>query len=283
MQFLVVVTFAVFLCFVGCFGIAKFNRLSRWNRIYTLLGKKFGGDSKKNARGGVVPGTWLRGPSLSFDYGRTFCTLRNVKSRWFSTRRATELTMLWPERSLKLDVATQPLEKSQVGWRLRGLRRVEVEDPSFQSHFNASANDVPAARRLLSVSVRWQLERLRSFLGDQQLRVTIRRSQLVVGKPGYIREAQPLEDFVRLSLELFDQMMLVDPEGLSFVNDDSATIIGDVKCPICSEEILNEMVICTRCKTPHCQDCWEYNGQCATFACQETRFVALGGESARET
>ena len=71
--------------------------------------------------------------------------------------------------------------------------------------------------------------------------------------------------------------MLGKVSGIEFVREDEAAVVNDVKCPICSEEITHDMVVCTRCKTPHCHDCWQYNGQCATFACSETRYVRADG------
>ena len=49
----------------------------------------------------------------------------------------------------------------------------------------------------------------------------------------------------------------------------------DFRCPICSNEVMQDMVVCKRCKTPHCAECWEYNGKCATFACMEERCIRV--------
>ena len=39
------------------------------------------------------------------------------------------------------------------------------------------------------------------------------------------------------------------------------------KCPVCSTQINEEPKVCQRCFTPHHQDCWDYCGECAVFAC----------------
>lgn len=156
---------------------------------------------------------------------------------------------------------------------------MEVDDPTFQSQYYVSSNSPSVAKRLLNPSVRWQIEQLRRHANDNELSISVFRGSLMVSKPGYIRQYQPLEDFVRFSLELFDLLMLVDAKGIEFLNVDQAAVVADVKCPICSEQIMLDMVVCARCKTPHCQDCWEYNGQCATFACSETRCIQVGNVS----
>ena len=43
-------------------------------------------------------------------------------------------------------------------------------------------------------------------------------------------------------------------------------------CQICGDLILNKYVSCTACETQYHKDCWNYNGQCATFGCPSTTF-----------
>ncbi|MEM7782618.1 MAG: RING finger protein [Planctomycetota bacterium] len=184
--------------------------------------------------------------------------------------------MVWPNSKIILEISSN-LSKS--GFRSRSVKKMETADSEFDSAFRTATNQSETVQRLLSRGVRWQIEKLRRLAKDDQLIVTIYRGNLTISTPGFIKDYVKLDDFLRLSLELFDQMMLVDAEGIEFVNDDMATVVDDVKCPICSGEITFDLVICTRCKTPHCKDCWEYNGQCATFACGETRYVSIGSAS----
>lgn len=269
MEGLILAVGAVILVFIVTFVAAAFRRISRWNRTYDRLGKRYGGKTSRKV--GVVYGMGLSKPSMTFDYGRTFCSLRNRKSYRTSTGRSTELSMIWPNKKFKLEVGTSPPRTRH--WGGGNMKQVEIDSPKFQSDFFVSSNQPFNAQRFLNKSVQWQIEQLRRHLGDNEVYISISRGGLVVSKPGYIKEHQALDDFVRFALKLFDQLMLVNAEGIAFVNEDEASIVGDVKCPICSEDIMQDMVVCTRCKTPHCKDCWQYNGQCATFACSETRFV----------
>lgn len=41
-------------------------------------------------------------------------------------------------------------------------------------------------------------------------------------------------------------------------------------CPVCSKELSGESTLCVACGTPHDSECWDYNGQCATFGCGST-------------
>ncbi len=270
MEVLVFAFFAVVTVFVLSFLFAAFRRLNRWNRTYDRLSKRYGGQGK----GGVVFGFGLTKPGLTFDYGRTFCSLRNRKAFRFSNGKQTELSMVWPNRKLRFEISTSPAKK-QRAWAGK-MKQVFIEELQFQSNYFVSCNEPLMVQRMLTTSVQWQIEQLRRHMGNHEVCISLTRGNLVVAKPGYIKDRLQLEDFVRFALDFFDQLMLIDAEGIEFVNEDQASVVDDVKCPICSEEIMNNMVVCSRCKTPHCQDCWHYNGQCATFACSETRCIYAG-------
>lgn len=273
------IVFLLFLAIISVFAAvaAKLRGGSSWSRSYRELSKRYGGYSKgfkKNARQ-FATGFGLKKPFLYFNYGRTFCRLRNRKRTEFSTNRSTEMLMDWKDRKLQLVVSTRS-QQTQLSVRSNSLRQVFIDQPQFQADFHVSSNRPEVAKRMLNNSVQWQIEELRRHMGKRELLIKIGPGKLLVAKPGYIKGQQDLEDFVRFSLNLFDQLMLVDAQGIEFVNENEASIVSDVKCPICSEEIMQDMVVCTRCKTPHCRDCWNYNGQCATFACSEKRFIATG-------
>jgi len=38
-------------------------------------------------------------------------------------------------------------------------------------------------------------------------------------------------------------------------------------CLVCSSPAENDLVKCSRCKTIHHSECWEYNGKCSVFGC----------------
>jgi len=255
------------------FVVSKLKRIGNWSQTYRRLAKRYGAKSKdfRNNAMDLAIALGFKKPSLYFNYGRTFCRLRNLNRPEFSTGRSTEMLMNWPDRKLKLIVSTSP---NQPSGRLGLYKQVFIDQPKFQSDFYVSSNRPEVAKRMLNSGIQWQIEQLRRHLRDWEVLITIDRGKLLIAKPGYIKEHQELKDFVRLGLNLFDQLMLVDVKGISFVNENQASIVVDVKCPICSEEIMHDMVVCNGCKTPHCRDCWQYNGQCATFACGEKRFLS---------
>lgn len=266
--------------FVVFFGLIVFgvivssivHRLGSWNRIYEKTAKRYAGK--------VFPGYFLSRPSMSFDYGQSHCRVSNRKTLQFGEGRQTELTLQWPnrhwpDRKFKLDVTSNLGPEIKRRWQIKRAANspVTLDDPPFDSKLKITSNNVETAERILTPAVQWQIELLRKHLGNQQLNININRGKLCIAKPTFIKDENMFDDFVRFSLSVYDQMMLTECEGIAFVAESSMQVIEDATCPICSESIEHQIVMCVRCKTPHCLDCWEYNGQCATFACNEVRCV----------
>jgi hypothetical protein len=256
-------------------GFAKFflylGSRNSWIAAYQEVGRRYLG--KKSVKAGVSCPTIISPPTLSFGYRKTHCTVATRRFRSFPEhRRVTQASILLPWKGDDWEVTTGEFNH----WRLYGVRgrnRLTFEQLDFQANFKAAAKNKIAAKRQLDGQVRWQIEQLRRFSESNHVCVQVRHKVLTVSVPDDLRTSQRLDDFVRLSLKLYDLLLLTTSTGVSFIKDDSVVLVEEVQCPICSENVEQQMVVCIRCQTPHCRDCWEYNGQCATYACQETRFL----------
>lgn len=240
------------------------------NASFVKVGKRYNGDS---TNGGVTYSFLFSKPTLGFPYRETICQLRIRRSNAFEGKLVTELRIQLGTPLPEMEVTTAELQRRELArdpttW-------LNSEDEQLKS-LKVASRRLDEVERFLTSPVVWQLEQLRRHAGSDALSVTIRREVLHIKKPGVLSSFQQLDDFVRYALQLYDQMLLSKAKGIEFVNDETASVIDDVKCPICSEDIIHDMVVCTRCKTPHCRDCWQYNGQCATFACSETRYMKVG-------
>lgn len=240
------------------------------NASFVKVGRRYNGDS---TNGGVTYSFLFSKPTLGFPYRQTICQLRIRRSNTFESKLVTELRVQLGAPLPEVEVTTASLQRRELArdpatW-------LKSEDEQLKC-FTVASRRLDEVERFLTSPVVWQLEQLRRHAGSDALSVTIRREVLHIKKPGVLSNFQQLDDFVRYALQLYDQMLLSKAKGIEFVNDETASVIDDVKCPICSEDIIHDMVVCTRCKTPHCRDCWQYNGQCATFACSETRYMKVG-------
>ncbi len=53
-------------------------------------------------------------------------------------------------------------------------------------------------------------------------------------------------------------------------------------CRVCGAPMVQQLVRCPKCETPHHRDCWEYNVGCAIYGCNATQFTPLAGGSGAE-
>lgn len=253
------------ICFAAVVSFA--NARSRgWNLAYRALARKYGGSTFS---GGV-----FGSPSAKFQYGETFCSLNNIKTHARYGGQFTQLTVQWSDPAFRLEIFPE-WRKSRL-WPFSGMQEFAVDDSKFSSRYVSRTNDPKTAGLFLSPGVRWQIDRLRSFLKRDDIYLSINRGVMSIKKPSYVKDQTLLDDFVRYGLELYDQAMLTKSIGISFVEEDQTQVLDSILCQICGDTIQLDMVFCVRCKTPHCLECWEYYGQCSTFACGETRYVTPG-------
>ena len=223
-----------------------------------------------NRYGGSATGDHVLGRAkLQFRYGETLVFVTYCRKFPRLGGRQTEIRMRVPYRATKIEIRKN-MGKPRLWWMSKDIEW-SSGDEKFDKTFAVATSHRTSTDEIITPAIRWQLMQLLS-LGMHGLYFSINKGELVIAKPRFLTKHQMLDDFVRLSLELYDQLMLANAEGIDFVDGQTA-VIDEVICPICSVNIDGDMVICVRCKTPHCLECWKYNGKCATFACGETRYV----------
>lgn len=89
---------------------------------------------------------------------------------------------------------------------------------------------------------------------------------LVSGFSGYAAIAPEINKLLAIGSQMARQIWLV-MDGSVQVSNAQSTSVEEQTCPVCSSPVENP-VICSRCHTPHCRDCWKYNQEtCGVFAC----------------
>ena len=119
---------------------------------------------------------------------------------------------------------------------------------------------------------RWHVEQLRTRPAISPLCIQLGRGALTITKVMAIQHGPDLIRFVETALDLYDQALLTQTRGITFVQETSAQVLEQVVCRVCGEEIREGLVFCRRCKTPHHRECWQYVGRCSVFACGESEF-----------
>lgn len=221
----------------------------------------------------VVDSKWWL-PRMRFSWRGESASLRSVRRMEGTALAGTLLETIAPELTEQISIYT-------LNWP--GISRtVEPDVPAntgFESRFvvrGTGSDQASIDSNAISGHVRWQISEFGEWSGKSCLRIELTPRRIRIWISGKLKTAEELDDFLRLGLRIVDQLRTARTEGLDFVNENQATILNDVFCPICTAPMEGRMVICVRCKTPHCRDCWEYNGKCGMFACTETRYAVVG-------
>lgn len=179
-----------------------------------------------------------------------------------------QLTLPWPDREFQCQLNSRetpsPVENDPP--------TAPLGSQPWVRQFTWQSSQPERVPRLVSEGVQWSLQRL-LLAGDRgPLRVAFGQGTLTVRKLMPCRHAAELDEFVRLALDLYDQAILTQTEGIEFIDGDQVQIVDDARCQICGDAITSDLVFCRRCKTPHHQECWHYYGSCSTYGCRETHY-----------
>lgn len=227
----------------------------------------------------VKKGDLFQRPAMIFSYQGmpvtvdTFSTRRNNAHREY-----TRLRMPW--RDYRLRMTVHPEQTLESIGKLLGMQDIRIGSPHFDAVYIIAGNNEPEICRILTPAVQQIIETLRGLPGQARglyssidIYVKVMAGDFEVKKPGRITDPAVLHQFISLCLALYEQSW-PQGEGIEFL--ETATLRENPGaeapvCQVCGEAIVATPVFCRSCKTPHHQDCWEYNGVCSTYGCREVR------------
>lgn len=254
---------------IGIFLLmVTFNRLhrttERWNRSFAMVARRFGGDW---SRGG-----WFRYPSLRLRYGATHARLAAYRYGGGNGPWCVEMVVHMPEPlAMRCEIGMRTPQR-RLGRSSQGLSEIELDWTDFRYNWQVLTDDGDMANLLLSRAVRLQLDQLWKFPFRSEVSISLFPNWLIIRKVWDSTRPIDLEGFAEASLALYDQLQLARSAGIEFVEGDAPVVLDGAECRICGEQLVRDVVLCRRCKTPHHRDCWEYAGACSTYGCKETQF-----------
>lgn len=262
----VFIAMIVGICFLIGLGSRRSPRSGRLIGAYRRLAQRHGGACRR-------PG-WFSYPDVEFNHRSARAHLRVSTSATKLVGRgpATQLTIPWPDNGFECEVRYPRMYQSVPTHS--SLREMQMGEPGMERYYTICGTDQAALTETLNDVVRWQIEKIRRTPPSGNLCIQFLHARLTITKAYTIYHYADLERFVDESLELYDQIMLTRSRGIEFMQEHSAQILDEVVCRVCGEEILEDLVFCRRCKTPHHRECWQYTGACSVFACGETHFQA---------
>jgi hypothetical protein len=156
---------------------------------------------------------------------------------------------------------------------LRGLldaQAIEVGDAAFDRAFGVRGSPVGWVREVLDPEARWRLGSLvrlgASWWGGGQVSleagpggVTLRCGR------NFVDDRRELGAFLEESIALLRQIRTPHAEGITILSAEERVDRGE--CPVCAQPLGEGTRRCRGCGTLHHEDCWDYFGGCAIYAC----------------
>jgi len=247
------------------------GRINHWNEIGKMIRNRFGRN---------VSTPWLlemvasNSPRYRFEYRGIPCYLKMRRCQFGSKETPSiALSVDWSKQKAAWRISTAPSDKKS--W----FKPPEVSYGSheFRKRFFVFGRNLDSIAETITPSVQHGILQLAAGCSATagRFELELSRRRLKFEKVSRSCEPKDIEKFVRCCLHIYDQMVIGEVDGVDYLEHE-LTIIEEIRCPICCGTIEEDLVMCSSCKSPHCKDCWEYNGKCATFACSETTFVSGG-------
>jgi hypothetical protein len=250
-------------------GLSMFpaTRGGQWNDAFAHVARRF--------HGLLHSGGWFSLPTVWLQHGQAQVRLNFVALRDGTGDRCLQIAIQQPEVKSRGEIFYYQTRTALLPPR-RGLWQVEFDWDDFRRRWQVMAEDGDAVRQLLSDGVRLAIELLWRQPAPAEMTISLSPGWLVVRKIWHSPSGADLEMLVERTCALSDQINLAAAAGVEFVAGEEAQLLEDSRCGVCGEGLASDIVVCSRCNTPHHQDCWQYSGGCATYGCGSRDCVLPG-------
>jgi hypothetical protein len=247
----ILIVFALVVIVAVAIAMAASSNNSPAKTVYERVAARFGAVR--------VAGTTGRQVQLKFKY-------RDEEVRVFAggstSRHWIQASLPWADPATSFEFAQRGASPSA---ELANAPLVPLPG-EWNRYYTLRATDVDAAKRFLSAAVLWRVRELdQAIEGISQ--ITIHRGTFTVAKTNFALNVDRVDRFLRIVLQTYDLTSLIDAKGIEFVDDGAEIKLDDAKCGVCGDKTIGGIVLCSRCKTPHHKECWEYMGGCSLYAC----------------
>jgi hypothetical protein len=204
---------------------------------------------------------------------------------WTGTRSGSIVALSWSLDPATTQVAVQIaggspgtlriLPNLSRGGRLIGGRSIPTRHEEFDRTFLTRSEPTTLIADLFAEPRRERVARALLDLPDgAACRVILTLSDVRVRVPRILDRPETLDRLVAAAQTFAAAIAEAARQpGYSILSVGTGT---SGRCLICVSALESEVVLCIRCRTPHHQGCWEYAGECATFACGGRRWIPGG-------
>jgi len=156
--------------------------------------------------------------------------------------------------------------------RLLGMQDIEIGNEAFDRDFIVEAFPESHARLIFSKERKNQAVGAVRKLGTlgSHPRIRLSAEELELQVEAHFEEVGPYLTLVQAASDWLEVLLTVAPiAGIHWLPEEPGR---PGICRICGTGLADRIIACSRCNTPHHQECWEYVGRCSTYGCGERRF-----------
>lgn len=160
------------------------------------------------------------------------------------------------------------------------VETAKADDPGFNRLYRMITNNQTFVERVMTAEIRRSISSMPLLLnpGSPRISLSVAANQVRFECPSVILDHADLVGFVRnadgVARAVFAALgcPVGGAGGVQIVEVKRFSPTEGV-CRVCGEALGATPVFCSRCKTAHHRDCWEYFGSCSIFACTTKTYV----------
>lgn len=223
----------------------------------------------KKVGGRTVPATFLKTEELEFAISGRGARLESFAGGKHSpphTRVVVDLRDSFPGT---LHILEQGFGLAFL--KLFGAQDLLIGDRRFDEEYVIKATPERLASGLFSPDRRSDVIRtVRSLRGYPGPTFDLNQRIVTVTVRKYLREYDEFMTLIQATSE-FVGFLLGPSAGIQM---DAVQVTSGGACPVCGTPMVDLVVRCESCRTPHHSECWQYMGRCSTYACPGQKAVA---------
>ncbi len=174
----------------------------------------------------------------------------------------------WMDASFRMKIFKDTLTPEMK--KFIGMEDLLIGSNQFDNRYVIQSNDIEQLQQVLTPESQAEIIKL-----GRDINLMILHGRVVFETNVYLNLKNT--DMVKTIIDRFVDCYFAMSESWSRTDaliDVKVVSSTTATCMVCGEDVNERKVYCESCGTPHHRECWEYLGQCSTYACGHKRFAS---------
>ncbi len=203
------------------FAVVQVQQQRRLHEAYRVVTYRYDGTLTYRYDGTLMSSDPRGRPTAQFAYHGVPVRLDSYCTGGDDREYYTQLHISWPEPHLRLEVFPERFVGT-VG-KLLGAPDIIIGSTTFDRVYIIRGNDAARIKALLTRPVQISIDKLRTFLGNDDIYIGAKAGTLLIKKKSLISSAHKLESFVTLGLACYDEIAGLRLEGIEILDQQESS------------------------------------------------------------